>query len=426
MKIWYFHHYGTPYEIAGLHRPFQFGSFLKQNGHEVAVFTSSYLHYANENMIVGKEKLLYREYDGVSAVFVRTCGYFNSSVNRVLNMLQFGKRLAGASQWFIKEHWKPDVIIASSPHPFTVMAGQRIAKKLGVPCICEVRDLWPEVFFLGGLMKETSLLGKILLRYERKIYEKADTLLFLKEGDHTYITDHKWDTSNGGKIDMSKCAYVNNGVDLSLFDKRVGDNVFSDEDLESDKFKIVYCGAIRPVNNVGMLLDVAKKLDDNCLFIIYGTGNRLEELRQRVIDENIKNVRFKGYVENKYIPYILSKSSLNILNYSGSTYNWSRGNSSNKLFEYLASGKPVVSTVKMGYDIIERYGCGFSVEECNADNIAEVINKVKTLSEKEYLDMSRAARAAAEHFDISNLAGDYEEIIKQTNIKYEAKGKTKK
>jgi len=31
-----------------------------------------------------------------------------------------------------------------------------------------------------------------------------------------------------------------------------------------------------------------------------------------------------------------------MLNYSDKKYNWTRGNSSNKLFEYLASGKPVV------------------------------------------------------------------------------------
>ena len=88
MKIWYFHHYATPYEIAGLHRPFEFGSYLNQSGNQIAVFTSSYLHYAGENMIKGKEKILLREYDGVTSVFVRTCGYQNK-INRVMNMVQF-------------------------------------------------------------------------------------------------------------------------------------------------------------------------------------------------------------------------------------------------------------------------------------------------------------------------------------------------
>ncbi len=413
MKIWYFHHYATPYEIAGLHRPFEFGTYFQQSGHEIAVFTSSYLHYAGENMIEDKERLLVREYDGVTAVFVRTCGYQNK-INRVLNMVQFGRRLFSASKWFAKKYWKPDIIVASSPHPLTVLSALQIAKKMHIPCVCEVRDLWPEVFFLGGVVKEASLVGKLLLHYERRMYERSDRLVFLKEGDHTYISDRKWDTANGGKVDMSKCAYINNGVDIRLFDRRTVECVYNDEDLESEKFKIVYCGTIRPVNNIGMLLNVAKKLDDNAIVLIYGTGNCVEELKQRVTDEHITNVRFKGYVDNKYIPYILSKSSLNILNYSGSTYNWSRGNSSNKLFEYLASGRPVVSTVKMGYDIIERYNCGYSVEECTVDNIVTAINQVRSLSEEEYLTMCNAARTASEHFDIPTLALEYELVLRQT------------
>jgi len=263
-------------------------------------------------------------------------------------------------------------------------------------------------------VKERGLIGKFLLHYERLIYEKADSLVFLKEGDHTYISDHKWDTANGGKVDISKCAYINNGVDIQLFDRRIKECTYPDEDLETDKFKIIYCGTIRPVNNIGMLLDVAKKLDDDAIVLIYGMGNCVEELKQRVVDEQINNVRFKGYVNNKYIPYILSKSSLNILNYSGSTYNWSRGNSSNKLFEYLASGKPVVSTVKMGYDIIERDNCGYSVEECTVDNIVEVINRVRKLSPAEYETICKSARNTAEKFDIPILAKRYEQVLKDT------------
>ncbi len=413
MKIWYFHHYATPYEIAGLHRPFEFGVYFKQSGNQIAVFTSSYLHYANENMIEGKEKVLLREYDGITSVFVRTCGYQNK-INRVMNMVQFGQRLFDTSKWFAGNHWKPDIIVASSPHPLTVLSALKIAKKLKIPCVCEVRDLWPEVFFLGGVVKETSLAGKLLLHNEKLMYEKADKLVFLKEGDHTYISDRRWDTANGGKVDMSKCEYINNGVDIRLFDKRKSECIYEDADLESDKFKIVYCGTIRPVNNIGMLLDVAKKLDGDSLVLIYGTGNCVDELKKRVADENISNVRFKGYVENKYIPYILSKSSLNILNYSGTTYNWSRGNSSNKLFEYLASGKPVVSTVKMGYDIIERYHCGYSVDECTVDHIVDVVNRIKNLSPEVYVKMCRSARTASEYFDIPNLALKYEKVLKQT------------
>ena len=32
MNIWYLHHYATPYEIPGLHRPFEFGEYFNNQG----------------------------------------------------------------------------------------------------------------------------------------------------------------------------------------------------------------------------------------------------------------------------------------------------------------------------------------------------------------------------------------------------------
>ena len=161
----------------------------------------------------------------------------------------------------------------------------------------------------------------------------------------------------GGDIHLGECHYINNGVDLESFYRQMNNNMLDDPDLNNDEmFNVVYTGAIRPVNNVGNILDTASLLKDykDIQFLIYGDGNQLGALKQRVIDEQLTNVKFKGYVEKKYIPYILSKSSLNLLNYSQKNYNWSRGNSSNKLFEYMASGKPIISTVKMGYCPLEK------------------------------------------------------------------------
>ena len=228
---------------------------------------------------------------------------------------------------------------------------------------------------MGGVLRENSILGKMLVQGEHWIYKKADAIIFLKEGDYTYITDKKWDTSQGGDIDLEKCHYINNGVNIEEFNKQIEQEKCDDDDLQCGKFNIVYAGAIRPVNNVGNILDAAKLLREykDIQFLIYGEGNQLEALKQRVIDEKITNVKMKGYVEKKYIPYILSKSSLNLLNYSQSKYNWSRGNSSNKLFEYMASGKPVISTVKMGYSPIDKYDCGISLEEDTPAALAKAV-----------------------------------------------------
>lgn len=416
MNIWYLHHYATPDCMPGLHRPFEFGKFFLEEGHKLTVFTASFLHYSYENIISDKKLYEIKYYDGIQTVFVKTCDY-SSNFKRVFNMYDFYKGVKKIARRKIKEIENPDIIIASSPHPLTMMAGNSLAKKFKVPCICEVRDFWPEVFFTSGKLREKSLIGKFLLLMEKKIYHKADALLFLKEGDYEYILERKWDVDNNGPINMEKCLYVNNGVDIELFDNRKEINIVNDKDLLSKKFKIVYCGAIRPINNVEVLVDVGKLLGDEYEILIYGTGNCVDSIKDKIKSQNITNVKLKGYIDNKYIPFILSNSSLNILNYSKTNYNWSRGNSSNKLFEYLASARPVVSTVKMGYDILERYNCGISSEGESAEEIACAIKKIKSLNDIEYQTMCKNARIASEYFDIKVLSKKYIEILNKVKFK---------
>jgi glycosyltransferase involved in cell wall biosynthesis len=320
-------------------------------------------------------------------------------------MISYYRNLFKVTKELIKKNDRPDLIIASSPHPLAMVAGIRIAKKLGVPCICEVRDFWPEVFFMGGRLNENSIIGKLLIKGEHWIYKNSDALIFLKEGDYTYITDKKWDVSQGGMIDLDRCYYINNGVNIDDFNHQIRNEILEDEDLTKDKFNVVYAGAIRPVNNVGNILDAAKLLKENknIQFLIYGDGNQLESLRNRVINQDITNVKMKGYVDKKYMPYVLSKSSINILNYSQSKYNWSRGNSSNKLFEYMASGKPIISTVKMGYSPIEKYDCGVSLEEDTPEALAEAVLRIYNMAPDRFNEISENANNGAKDFDYKEL-----------------------
>ena len=379
------------------------------------VFSSAFLHYTGENLI--DDGSLYAEHDcdGIPFVFVKTTPYHNNGLKRIFNWFSFYFNVKKSFEKFAKQYGCPDVIYASSPHLFTMLAGIELAKKYKKECICEVRDLWPEAIFSVGQCKENSFVGKVLMALERHIYEKADKLVFTKEGDVDYIKEHNWHIEGGGKIDLSKAYYINNGVDIELFDRQATENILEDVDLHSDKFNVVYVGAIRLVNNVGNILDCAKLLSvyNDIQFLIYGDGNELETLKKRVADENITNVIFKGRVDRKYIPYVLSKSSLNILNYSATKYNWSRGNSSNKLFEYMASGRPVLSTVKMGYSIIEKYNCGFELEESTPVDFAKSVLSCYNMTSSDRNALGDNARRGAGDFDFSTLAQKLIETIEK-------------
>nr|WP_283246159.1 glycosyltransferase family 4 protein [Zhenhengia yiwuensis] len=406
-------HYATDtYKDRG-GRHYWFAEKLINKGYKPTIFCANTYHNTEEFIDTSNKKYVIDTVDNIPYVFVKTTVAIGNGIDRIKNMVIFYINLILVARRYAKQYEKPDVILASSVHPLTMIAGIQIAKKLKVPCICEIRDLWPEAIFAFNKAKEKSLLGKILVLGEHWIYKKADALIFTKEGDTDYVKEKKWDTVQGGDIDLAKCYYINNGVDFERFIKSIANDKVEDKDLESHKFNVVYTGAIRPVNNVGNLLDTAKLLKDehNIQFLIYGDGNQKEMLEKRIRDEGLINVKMKGYINKKYIPYILSKSSVNILNYSQSQYNWTRGNSSNKLFEYMASGKPIISTVKMGYCILEKYNCGISLNESTPEELAKAILKIKHMSNEEYINIGDNALAGVKEFDFSVLTNKLIEVI---------------
>lgn len=412
-KIWIWNHYATEMYNNRGGRHYWFAQNLIKQGYEVTIFCANTYHNKPEFIDTKDKKFITDEVDGIPFVFVKTTIAIGNGIDRIKNMGQFFFNLFSVTKEYLKFHEKPDVIIASSVHPLTMVAGIQIAKKLKIPCICEIRDLWPEAIFSFDKAKEKSLLGRVLTKGEHWIYKNANALIFTKEGDTDYILEKKWDTGQGGNINLEKCYYINNGVDIESFQTSSRINMLADEDLMADKFNIIYVGALRPVNDVGKILDAASLLknEKDIQFLIYGDGNQKSLLDKKVAKENLINVKMKGYVNKQSIPYILSKSSVNILNYSQTQYNWARGNSSNKLFEYMASGKPIISTVKMGYSIINKYNCGIELNYSTAEELAKEILNIKNMAESEYSSMGENAKNGAMDFDFNKLTKKMVEVI---------------
>lgn len=394
-------------------RHYWFAENLLKHEYEPTIFCANTRHNNDEIVNIERGKFKTAIKNKIPFVFIKTYPYSGNGKDRIKNMISFYKNLFSVSKEYSKKAGKPDVILASSVHPLTLVAGIKIAKKFGIPCICEVRDLWPEAIFAFNKSKEKSILGRTLVAGEHWIYKNANALVFTKEGDTDYIKEKKWDTGQGGKINLDKCFYINNGIDIEAFNQNIKDFVVDDPDLNSDKFNVVYAGSIRPVNDVGKIVSAARLLKDqsDIQFLVYGDGNQRQMLEQQIKDEGLTNVKMKGYINKKYIPYILSKANVNILNYSQTQYNWARGNSSNKLFEYMASGKPVISTVKMGYSIIDKYNCGLELEKSTPEDLATAILKIKNMSVEEYKTIGQNARKGAEDFDFNILTKKLIDVI---------------
>ncbi len=416
MRIWILNHYATDMFFDGTGRHQALGKYLVRSGHEVKIFCANTVH--NSDIVVDTGGYNAKEEmgpDGVPYIFIKTKPYKGNGIGRIRNMVQFWKNVKKAVKNKVKEDGKPDIILASSVHPLTLVAGIQIKKNLNIPCVCEIRDLWPETLVALGKMSGNSLFTRIMYKGEHWIYKKADQLVFTMPGGEDYIKDQKWTTD----VDLGKVHHINNGVDLEQFHENKKKYEINDKDLENnDIFKIVYTGSVREANRVDELVSVAetlmKRRIDNVKIIVFGDGTQREQLEDKSRELNLDNIIFKGRVDKKYIPYILSKGDLNIVTVDSNDLG-RYGISWNKIFEYMASGKPVIVNYDMGrYNLISDYDFGIAKKYISVEELCDDIIWMLKLPYNEYDNLSQNSLRASKEYDYSELASKLEHILKNT------------
>jgi len=386
---------------------YSLAKYLREHGYDALVFAGSALHNTEINFITDGSICREAMVDGVPFVYVHTRQYKSmkgesiSFIDFYLNIMRCYKRFG-----------KPDIIMAAMPQPLSCLAGYRIAKKIGIPYITSIVDLWPlSIVEYAGFSNNHPAI-RMMYAYEKWLYKKSDELVFTWEGAYDYIIDKGWDKA----IPRSKFHYINIGVDLKEFYNNMKTYQIDDPDLQDDMFRVMYCGSVRTANDIGTVVSCAKSLNedgyaDKVRFIIYGDGPDRETLQKRCREEHISNVVFKGSIDKKYIPYVLSRSNLNILNLKpAKTQKY--GNSSNKLFEYLAAGNPVIANIDEGkYPIISKYQCGKVVKAGSSADYAKGVEFFMNMNEEEMSRYKERALETAKLFDTDEINRQWQEIM---------------
>ncbi len=395
--VWIVNEYNGPGGIRT--RQTVLGQRLEERGYEVYLICGSSDNRGGKNSIEDSSKYQYVESDGAKYYVIRTSNY-KKTYERVLVAIQFQKRV-----WKLRGKLpKPDVIVSDFAGIFG-NAFLKWKKAYGTKIIFDVLDLWPEGFVEMGFTKRNSLIAKVLYNMEHKSYPDADGIIFSMQVGRDYIIDKGWSKETGGDVDTSNIGYLNNGVDLEAVDKQKTEFVLDDLDLDSEKFKIVYLGAVSAMNGLEVLVETAKELqergNDKVLILIYGYGNQENKLKNMVAEYGLTNIKFKGKLEKQYGMNLLTRSDLNILNFK-QTGLFKYGVCPNKLFMYFASGKPVLSMIQPAYDLVEEKKAGISVQN-DPHIVADAVERFCSMDKEEYDFYCKNSRATAVEYDYKNL-----------------------
>jgi len=173
--------------------------------------------------------------------------------------------------------------------------------------------------------------------------------------------------------DPKKIVWIPHGVDLTI-------NSEPRPAPDDGIFTVTYLGAHNQWNSLGKVLDAAKLLQNagakQVMIRFVGDGESKPRLLERAKVEGIQNVRFDDPVPKKRVPEIKHNSDAFIINNrkDGVSRDWM---SFNKIYDYLAAGRPVVFGSCTESDPIRESGAGISVE---ADNPAELARGIEFLA----------------------------------------------
>lgn len=404
MDIWLINHYAVPPRYYPLARQTCFAKYLMEMGHTVTIFAASTVHNSTMNLITDGRPWREETVDGVHYVYIKCMGYQGSGLKRIYNICEFAWKLPGVCTHFPR----PDVIVATSMPPTSCAMGIHLARKYKCKGIAEIADLWPESIVAYGIAgpHNPAVIG---LRWlEKWIYTHADDVVFTMEGAYDYIVEQGWEK----EIPQSKVHYINNGVELDVFRYNRVHYPVEDSDLQNpEQFNVVYTGSIRPANNLSLVLDTAKQITDPSIkFLIWGDGTERAALAQRVQNEGISNVVFKGKVDKKYIPSIVSQADLNLMHLPPHPI-FNYGISPNKLFDYMAAEKPVLCDFPCAYNPAVQRGAGELIDCPTPETVARAIEKLRCLPSETYNAYCEAAKLTAQEYDFKNLTKKLVSVI---------------
>ncbi|MDX2678758.1 glycosyltransferase family 4 protein [Streptomyces sp. NY05-11A] len=416
MRIWIFNHYAAPPDCAAGTRHYELGRVLAAKGHEVTVFASSFSHFSRrEERLTPGEKAAMRTIDGVRFVWVRTPPYTSNGYSRVLNMVHYAARVLSAQRALNR----PDVIVGSSVHLAAVLAAWLAACGRRARFVVEVRDLWPQTLIDMGALRANGLPARLLRMVESFCCRRASAVICLLPGAARYL--------KARGVPADKIHYVPNGItdfpqpkdrDQSA-DPNIADPGNQAADLidrirrfrEEGCLTAGYIGSHGPANGVATLVEAAAELraagHPRVAVVMVGDGQEKAACERLAHRHSLDNVLFWPPVPKQAVPAVLAELDVTLFCLRDVAV-FKYGLSSNKLFDYLASGKPVLFASNAPGSPVRESGGGVCVPAESPADMAGALAELAAMGEAEREQMGeRGRRWVYRHHGMTALAGAF-------------------
>ncbi len=359
-----------PPEITGSgHLMFELAQSLSGNGHMVTVITSIPRQRLGslKNDCRYKSKLLVKEnLNGIKVIRPRVLPLpLSNPITKGFDHFS----IALSYYWGGLYAGPQDVIFVYSP-PLTLgLTGIALAKKNKIPLVFNAQDMFPKYAVDTGVLRNKFII-QLFKGIEEYVYRVASYITVHSDGNRTYLI------SRG--VDESKVKVIYNWVDTKRFQLGEKQNSFREEYKLKDAFILSYAGTLGWAQGLDTIIEAAKLLREkkDIRFLIVGDGPRRRELETLIKERNLKNFMLLQLLPREKYAQMLQASDICLISLNPKI---TTPVVPGKLFDIMASGRPVVGNVPLGGDtpaIINTAHCGICVEPDRADRLVEAILKI--------------------------------------------------
>ena len=328
---------------------------LLATGHQVELFCD------NRNQRVPEETI-----DGIRIVRVKKTAAKLPGVGRLLGLPVFWNPL-WLSQFleFVRRgHFDVIHVINLPLAPLALLAGRYFK----TPVIYDMYENYPAAI---RIWKPPGLFNRIFRNaaaaeiLDRWCVRHADHIVVVIEEAKEYFKKIG--------VDENKISVVHNTVDLRAFHYQTIHGEIVQRYREN--FTIVYTGKISPERGLETAIQgmpfITRHIP-NAKLVIVGGGPSETGLRKLVSDRKIQHVEFTGWVDEKLLRSYVEAADVCIVTQPSNPF--IDTTMPNKLFEYMAVGKPVVvSDAKPLARVVRECQCGEIFSSGSSESFAKAI-----------------------------------------------------
>ena len=391
-------------------RPSSLAREWARTGHETLIVAGAPSHVRAHDPEL-RSKVTLARVDGVDFEWYRLPSYDGNGARRAANIVTFATLLRARSGALARE-FRPDIVVASSTHPLDIYGARSIARRSGARLVFEVHDLWPLTpIELGGVSPRNPFI-MAMDRAERYACRHADLVVSILPAADDYLVTRG--------LDRARYVHIPNGISLGELEGDAEPLPAAHAELiaslrAAGTFIVGYTGGIGMANALDDLAGALALVPaERVAALVWGDGPDRAALEERIAREGIANVHLLGRIPKPAVGSALAACDAAFLGWKRlGIYRY--GVSPNKLWDYMAAGRPIVHATSAPGDPVAACGCGVSVPAEDPRALADALLDLAARPAAELAEMGRRGRVSVEqNNDYAVLAARFLAAVEQS------------